>query len=170
MNRTAMCALLASGVVAAACGGTSVVDGQNETNTTTTSTTTTSTSTTTTTTSGCDDHGDCQGGVCIFSTGLCGTACDGFCGNCGSGAICDECATSSCPQCLDCMAACVPIGDDQCDDANPCGFGQQCLFGTHECVDTCSSSGCADPNQICQMCGTGSCCGCDDCVDICVDI
>ena len=36
--------------------------------------------------------------------------------DCALGEICDDCGTSSCPGCLDCVAACVSTRDDSCDD------------------------------------------------------
>lgn len=169
---------LAVGVVwlVPACGGTSVVDGGNggsgDTTTTTTGSTTTTASTTSSSTSSgaCDEHEDCPAGVCLFATGQCAAACEGLCDSCGTGAVCNGCATSSCPICADCLAACVPVDEGRCDDDDPCGASEVCLFDRLQCVPTCGSDDCADPNSYCDPCATGSCCGCKDCVAACLPL
>ena len=68
---------------------------------------------------------------------------------CALGEVCDECGSSSCPECDDCVAACVPpragltpIVSDACGT---------CAAGTH-----------------CYDCATSSCAECEDCVAGCV--
>jgi hypothetical protein len=63
----------------------------------------------------------------------------------------------------------VPIGPGQCDDDDACGVNQVCLWFSAQCVESCQGN-CADPNLYCQPCATGSCCGCDDCVDACLPL
>lgn len=167
-----------------ACGGTAIIDpggsgaggagGATSANATS-STTTSSNATTTSTTSGpsgCVTHEQCpDGNLCIFSTGQCAPACAGeSCDGCGAGSLCDGCATSSCGDCADCLGACRPIEQGECDDDDPCaGAGQTCVFQLRACTTACDPT---NPNDTCpeecQPCGTGSCCGCDDCVAICV--
>jgi hypothetical protein len=168
--------ILLFGFSVAACGGSTVIDpgGQggasssSNQNATTTSNTTSSVATGP---AGCSDHRDCgEGNVCIFSTGRCARSCqnDG-CASCDAGSVCDGCATSSCPACADCRAACVPIEPGQCDDDDPCGEGTLCLFDRNLCAPPCTpNGGCSDPSLTCVDCITGSCCGCDDCVAACV--
>jgi hypothetical protein len=56
----------------------------------------------------CDDHDDCAASdVCVYALGGCYPSC-GEPAGCGDGFVCDDCATSSCPGCRDCRAACVP--------------------------------------------------------------
>ncbi|HZO17119.1 MAG TPA: hypothetical protein VFB62_27770 [Polyangiaceae bacterium] len=157
-------------LLAAACGGTAVVDGGQggSSNNSSSRSTSTSGANTTTGPGGCDAHSDCPSGVCVFSTGTCSTACEGFCGICEVGSICHPCGTSSCPECTDCKPACVPISAGQCDDLNPCPIGQVCLFEMQQCTPSCSpqNPSCQAP-LMCSMCATGSCCGCDDCVTAC---
>lgn len=143
------------------CGGTSVLsdDGSGGSTTTTASGTT-----------GCKSHDDCgDDSVCIFSTGECAASCPGFCSGCSAGKTCNECATSSCPNCRDCTPACVPISDGQCDENDDCAGGDVCIFEQQRCAPPCDlNGGCADPGLVCQSCVTGSCCGCEDCVSACV--
>jgi len=117
----------------------------------------------------CTTHEDCLGGtVCIFSTGTCSPTCGGdLCDDCGPGAICDGCASSSCPACADCLAACVSISPGECDDSDPCPDGQHCDFETSMCWTLCSPNGACPPDSSCDFCGTSSGCGDDDCVAIC---
>lgn len=120
----------------------------------------------------CTAHDDCAnlGMVCIFSTGTCAPACDGgFCSDCGPGSLCDGCATSSCPACADCMAACVPIQPDRCDVTDPCPVGEQCDWGSSYCQPPCAPDGSCPVGHSCVFCATGSCCGCEDCVDLCYE-
>ncbi len=166
----------AVGVVATAvtgCGGSVVVGGGGSGGegggSTSTSTGTPSTTGTPTPTPGCDDHADCPGGVCIFSSGLCSVGCDPSEG-CGDGQICEGCATSSCYGCKDCMAACVPASPGQCDSHDDCGDGRVCLFGAQKCAPKCNEiGGCDDPNLVCNDCATSSCPFCEDCVGACTE-
>lgn len=160
----------AVGVVATAvtgCGGSVVVGGGGSGGEGGGST---STSTgTPTPTPGCDDHADCPGGVCIFSSGLCSVGCDPSEG-CGDGQICEGCATSSCYGCKDCMAACVPASPGQCDSHDDCGDGDVCMFGAQKCAPKCNEiGGCDDPNLVCNDCATSSCPFCEDCVGACTE-
>lgn len=118
----------------------------------------------------CDDHADCgPEGVCLFASGTCAAACDGFCASCGAGSICNECASSSCPACADCLAACVPTPAGACDDDDPCPAGELCIWQTQQCAPSCTANaGCADPSLACVDCATGSCCGCENCVSACM--
>ena len=154
-----------------ACGGTSVVNGSGSGGSGGSS------SNNATSASGlpnpCNDHDDCNGSdLCIFSTGECAPACmSDICSSCGDGLICNQCATSSCPGCEDCEGACLAIEPFQCDADNACPPGQQCDFALQMCFDSCDEMGaCSDPNMVCQSCVTGSCCGCLDCVDLCLPI
>jgi len=119
----------------------------------------------------CAGHDDCPDGVCVFSTGQCAPACQGqACDDCGPGLACEPCATSSCPGCRDCKAACLALQPGQCDDSDPCPDGQACDFtpGGDEsyCKPICVDGACG-PTSSCEGCGTSSCCGCKDCVSIC---
>jgi len=120
----------------------------------------------------CTTHQDCAGLglVCIFSTGTCAPACTvGSCADCGVGAVCDGCATSSCPDCLDCMSACAPIQPGRCDENNPCPAGQGCDWASSYCHPICGYDIGCPPGSDCLFCATGSCCGCEDCVDLCYE-
>lgn len=151
----------------AACGGRVVVDvgGAGGGTTTTTGTGTTSTGTG----GSCTKHDDCPAGLCIFATGTCAPACEGaFCESCTPGTVCDMCATSSCPACADCRAACVPRQPWQCDEDDPCPADQVCLFQDRICAPACSTDAECGGFAFCASCVTGSCCGCDDCVSACL--
>ncbi len=121
----------------------------------------------------CDSHDDCSPGVCYFPTGQCVPACEpGTCNSCGPGSFCEPCAIGSCPACADCVAACVPIDDSRCDDDDPCPLdGTACYFPSGVCLPVCSdvgpNGGCGD-FSFCQQCATGTCCGCENCVDLCM--
>lgn len=120
--------------------------------------------------SGCQSHTDCgDNQLCLFQTGVCTQAC-GFesCDSCGPGFVCEDCATSACPDCLDCRAACLPQSGDLCDDDDPCQPGFVCLFEQGRCAPECENGKCADPNLICSSCASSSCCGCENCADACV--
>jgi len=114
---------------------------------------------------GCTRHEDCGADLCVFATGTCAPACDGeACDGCGPGSFCDECATSSCPDCRDCLAACVPA-DDRCDDDDPCPDGSICHFREGRCSAGCTADGsCEDLSEVCAPCESSSFCGCKDCV------
>ena len=172
-------------LAAVACGGDVVVDpsGQGGTSSSSSSsgkggagggTTTTSVSSSsqnssvTTGPSGCFSHEECPGGVCIFALGQCAAACDGFCESCGPGSVCDGCATSSCPACADCKPACVPFAPPRCDEDDPCPPGETCLWGQNTCAPLCPIDIPCAPGLFCAECATGSCCGCDDCVSVCL--
>ncbi len=153
-----------------ACSGKATVDdgsgGSSSTNTTATGTTATGTATASTTSAACASHDDCDG-VCLFASGQCADACEGYCDKCAPGTICDSCATSSCPECKDCRPACVPIDTGQCDDDDPCPMAEVCVWDKQLCAPSCNNGVCADPNMVCHECATGSCCGCEDCVGVC---
>ncbi len=120
----------------------------------------------------CSAHIDCPlDQLCIFQTGECAPACAGeTCDSCGQGNTCNSCATSSCPKCNDCLAACQPASANLCDDDDPCDAGFVCDFFNRVCVPSCDNAVCADPNMVCEPCISGSCCGCDDCVSGCVGL
>ncbi len=149
-----------------ACSGKAIVDDGSGT-TTTSGTTASGTTTSTTTATMCSSHDACPSGVCVFSSGQCAKACEGYCDGCAPGTICDDCATSSCAKCKDCRPACVPIVAGQCDDDDPCAMAEVCVWDEQRCAPSCNSGVCADPNMVCQQCATGSCCGCEDCVGVC---
>ncbi|MEM9695400.1 MAG: hypothetical protein AAGA56_22845 [Myxococcota bacterium] len=164
-----------------ACGGDVVVDrstdssGDDTTSTatdTTPGTTATGTTATTTAGQGCDEQGDCPpNSICIFETGVCATVCfpdDAF-STCGRGEVCNGCATGSCPGCLDCVAACVPAEEGQCDDHDDCDADELCLFGAQRCSRGCGEGqvGCLRDDQFCDPCATSSCPGCEDCLAAC---
>lgn len=126
-------------------------------------------STTTATIVVCEDHADCPGGLCVFSTGVCTTACTGDFGTCPTGQVCDPCATSSCAGCKDCASACVSA-NGLCDDHDDCASGNVCLYGSQKCAPECTDfGGCDDPDLVCNDCATGSCPGCEDCVGACTE-
>ncbi|MBW2458214.1 MAG: hypothetical protein JRI68_27160 [Deltaproteobacteria bacterium] len=57
----------------------------------------------------CDDQGDCgDQEVCVYSVNECFPICSSA--DCADpNLVCVECATSSCPCCLDCGSACMPL-------------------------------------------------------------
>jgi hypothetical protein len=59
--------------------------------------------------SNCAGNDDCGANeVCLTGTGKCAVKCTpGKAGNCSASTTCDPCATSTCPACDDCVAACV---------------------------------------------------------------
>ena len=120
---------------------------------------------------GCLDHSACPpGSACIFSTGECAELCQGDCVSCGPGTLCNGCATSSCDGCDDCISACLSTQKGQCDSDDACAPGSLCYFPDSTCHTTCSQfepSTCP-PGEACVGCATGSCCGCEDCVDLCL--
>lgn len=123
----------------------------------------------------CSAHEQCATGVCYFPTGECIPSCQpGTCDSCGPGSYCEPCAIGSCPGCSDCIAACVPISPGRCDDDDPCvsaGGETACYFPGGVCLPVCNpelpNGGC-NGFELCDFCATGSCCGCDDCVGLCV--
>ncbi|NUP05948.1 MAG: hypothetical protein HOW73_07810 [Polyangiaceae bacterium] len=125
----------------------------------------------------CSKHIDCPDDtVCQFSTGECIDACnDGL--PCADGFFCSDCATSTCPECLDCIAGCVP-GDPplppvQCDDHDDCGVSPGeavCIFTFGLCAQRCGpASPPCPPGTFCESCATSSCPACDDCIGACVE-
>src|SRR5262245_34044511 len=118
----------------------------------------------------CSAHSDCPPGqVCLFSSGLCTSACEGdLCSACDPGTFCDGCATSSCPEGADCRPACILTPAAFCDDNDPCNEGAVCIWEQHLCAAACTpDGGCSDPGYFCGGCVTSSCCGCKDCVSAC---
>ena len=96
--------------------------------------------------------------------------CGEFCDACSPATVCDPCATSSCPNCDDCVAACRPVAEGECDSDDFCAAGEVCGFGlgVGQCRQPCGPGGeCSEPGLTCNDCGTGSCCGCENCVAIC---
>lgn len=123
--------------------------------------------------SGCTSHETCGAGfVCIFATGECAPGCMGVaaCEGCAPGSTCEGCATSSCPTCKDCTSACMPIQPGQCDTDDACPSGEQCFWGAGFCAPFCGPGGACPDGLACVSCATGSCCGCDDCVDLCLAV
>lgn len=115
----------------------------------------------------CDDHADCPGGLCVFSTGECAAACGGPGGCSAAGEVCDGCATASCPDCDDCLGACVP-GNGQCDTADDCPAEMACVWENNTCMPRCNEDlTCDIPGATCSDCGTSSCPACEDCVAVC---
>jgi len=180
MKRASLCLALGSAAtlaLVASCSGKAVIDptgggGAAGGNTTTTSTTSTSTSTSTTatTTALCTSHDECEGDLCIFATGQCAPGCvPESCDSCGAGVFCEPCATSSCPGCLDCAAACVPAIAGRCDEDDPCPGELVCQWSWGSCLPPCSNPGeqCGG-FAYCDECATSSCCGCADCVSACL--
>ena len=57
----------------------------------------------------CDDHDDCpKGQVCLYGLGECAPACSDVPPQCQvPDQVCNDCATSSCPGCEDCVGACT---------------------------------------------------------------
>lgn len=123
--------------------------------------------------SGCIDHLDCgPSAICQFATGACIPAC-GFDIPCLDGFVCDECATSSCLNCADCVAGCIPdVPQVFCDDHDDCGSNpgdSVCVFFTGTCAQRCGAgSPPCPPSLTCEPCATSSCPGCDDCIGACV--
>jgi hypothetical protein len=160
-------------VVAAACGGIAIIDPDaGSGGATSTSVVTTSVGTTVSTSSGwqlCTEHADCGSDLCVFSLGICAEACaSDACDPCSVGTVCEPCATSSCPTCKDCASACM-LADGRCDENDPCPGGKACVFEWLFCAETCSSdTDCDDGFSFCDECATGSCCGCEDCVAVCM--
>lgn len=56
----------------------------------------------------CDSHDDCgDGRVCLFGAQKCAPKCNGIGGCDDPNLVCNDCATSSCPFCEDCVGACT---------------------------------------------------------------
>ncbi|MCC6525893.1 MAG: hypothetical protein IT373_24815, partial [Polyangiaceae bacterium] len=131
-----------------ACGGKAVIDpGAGGS--------TGSTTTTTSTTASCDAPADCPGGVCLYATGVCAGPCQATPGGsaCGPGQVCNDCATGSCPTCLDCVAACVPATNGACDNHDDCAGTEVCVYWQQSCAPTCTpgSTDCG-PSLYCDAC------------------
>lgn len=168
--------LLVAGLLG--CGGKAVVDGMpgeggggsSTTSTTTGSPTGTPSGLTSSTSTGdgCVQHGQCETGLCIFSTGVCSTSCTPT-EPCGTGSRCDSCATSSCPECYDCVSACVPAELGTCDDHDDCPSDERCVYWSQLCAPQCLDNyTCEDPNLYCDTCATSSCPMCAVCWSACV--
>ena len=112
----------------------------------------------------CADHGDCPGRRCVFSSGRCADPCPqpsgpSGTGICGAGVVCDACATSSCPGCRDCEAACVPA-EGACDDHADCAAEELCNFYApydplgQTCLPACDfdAPSCPDGCSYCAPC------------------
>lgn len=118
---------------------------------------------------GCASHAECPGGLCVFSTGECATACAASaCDSCGPGSICVPCATASCPGCADCLAACVPLPDGRCDDDDVCPLGSTCVFSSGYCAPICKPDLKCPDSHHCDPCATSDCCACDHCESACI--
>ncbi len=115
----------------------------------------------------CDEHADCGDGVCAFASGTCLPGC-GEEGTCGPGSICDDCASSSCPKCNDCLGGCVAAPPHSCDTHDDCGAAESCVFSTGGCQPRCDADGGCPEGFVCDDCATSSCPGCRDCEPACV--
>lgn len=107
--------------------------------------------------------------VCV--SGACAPVCTGEVFEpCGAGLVCDTCATSSCPTCDDCIAACVPVKAGQCDEHDDCAGGDVCLYWSSVCAPACDpeTPSCAAP-KVCDPCATPACTYCSACIGACVD-
>lgn len=156
-------------VLLSACGGTVVEPGGSGGSTTTGTNTNTGTTTTTTTGPSCGD-GCPPNSVCIWETGTCAPVCnpDTFM-PCGTGLVCDQCATGSCADCENCVAACVPVKGSACDDHDDCAADEVCLYAAHTCAPKCGANDtCADPKLTCNTCATPSCPVCSSCLGACL--
>ena len=154
--------------VLAACGANVVFDEDGAGGSSTTNGSTTG-GTVTTGGGACDDHADCAPFLCIFGTGQCASPCTaGACETCGPGRFCEACATSSCPECDDCLAACVDLAPGRCDDDDACPPDSVCAYAFGTCLPACGGDGDCGEFEFCDTCATGSCCGCKDCVGACV--
>ncbi|MFT6396530.1 MAG: hypothetical protein ACJAYU_001273 [Bradymonadia bacterium] len=99
---------------------------------------------------------------------------------------CDLCATSSCPDCADCLGACVtaPCESESaigCSVERPVCAAEELGVvrdGCWVCVNeatcepydgACRTHQDCGPAELCDPCGTSSCPDCDDCVPDCID-
>lgn len=174
--RIAALALLVSG-----CGGTVVVDGAGGSSSTSaadSSSNTSNSSTSTTMTSsvtgpvGCEVTGCDPDQICVFGSGQCAYPCKlGELTPCGAGLVCVGCVTGSCPDCDDCIDACLPAAPGSCDDHDDCAPANVCIYGAGVCAPACSPDmpGCPTPDLVCNFCATSSCPGCEDCVGACTE-
>jgi hypothetical protein len=88
---------------------------------------------------------------------------------CPQGEVCNECATSSCDMCNDCIGLCFAAQPNKCDDHDDCNAPDVCIYGTQTCAPPCNMmGGCDDPTLTCDSCATGSCPGCEDCTGACL--
>lgn len=116
----------------------------------------------------CTSHDQCPGGVCLFATGACADACTpDSCDACAPGTLCNNCASSSCPSCKDCLAACIETAPGYCDENDECPAGELCIFNLQYCAPICPPDSMCPDGLACVDCITGSCCGCDDCASAC---
>ncbi|MFT3767149.1 MAG: hypothetical protein QM820_16755 [Minicystis sp.] len=164
-----MTLVLSATLALAACGGNVVVQpGSGGAGGGTTTTMTSSTSS-----GGSKCNGACpQGFVCLWGSDQCVQTCnpEGVT-PCGAGLVCDGCATSSCPDCDDCVGACLPAQNGQCDAHDDCAPGSVCLFGAGKCAPECSmeAPSCPSPDLVCNPCATSSCPVCADCRGACTE-
>ena len=130
----------------------------------------------------CVDQGSCEPSTTPQS--ICVTN-----DECEVGSYCDECATSSCPDCLDCiglctMSSCESEREAVCEEEPPsCESGTVLIIqdGCWLCVDqtSCEAMSVEPPinrcettadcsfGSICDPCGGSSCPSCDDCISAC---
>ena len=105
--------------------------------------------------------------------------------DCAAGALCSDCAGSSCRDCEDCVMGCQPVCESEavaeCDTERPsCDSGQVSVIreGCWVCVDentceppaplqTCTTNAECDVTTYCDECATSSCPDCLDCVGLC---
>ena len=111
-----------------------------------------------------------------------------ICNECALGEICDPCGTSSCPECQDCIPACIQVCESEsnalCEEDPPkCEEGLILIVQNEcwECVEppsceppslmspprTCETSLDCLPGEVCDECAASSCPGCDDCIPLC---
>ncbi|MBM4358922.1 MAG: hypothetical protein FJ096_12530 [Deltaproteobacteria bacterium] len=172
-----------------ACGGKAVIDGPpgsggaggsttvgTTTVSSTAATTGTATSATSSTASGafpdCRIDGCATGWVCHQPTGTCLVGCvPGGETPCPDAFTCEPCASSSCPTCDDCVAACVPAnGSRICAKHTDCPMTDWCVFSSGACSKKCGTGAPTDVCElgVCQQCYTSSCPTCEDCLSVCV--
>lgn len=137
-------------------------------------TTNTMTTNTMTTPAQCSDHRDCfDSTLCEFATGNCIPKCD-LNGLCPDGLVCNGCATSSCADCLDCLAACTPGSNPNvpCSSHDDCGVtpgDDVCVFVQGFCAQRCGpGSPPCPPTFSCDQCATTTSPGSNDCLGACV--
>jgi hypothetical protein len=178
---------LVAAALAAACGGTAIIDpggsgGANAGSTSASSGTSSSFASSSQSTSsgsmgGCGVDRPCPAGqTCLWGQGrdgqgVCAPLCqEGSCGEdvCPAGSVCDSCASSSCPECADCIGACRPTRAGQCDGHDDCGEDELCNYSQGRCAKACGSTAECDADAICDGCATSSCPCCEDCRGICI--
>ena len=111
---------------------------------------------------------------------------------CDLGTYCSECATSSCPDCRDCVGLCTQSSCESepnavCEIEQPtCDLGTVLVVrdGCWLCIDPTSCEpmstepervNCENPEDcpfgsICDPCGSSSCPSCPDCISACVPV